>query len=56
MAELISKQGFSMARRSLKQDVEPSVSVFLGDSIGELLLWLALADVAFGVFGECWWP
>ena len=47
VAELISKQGFSMARRSLKQDVEPSVSVFLGDSIGELLLWLALADVAF---------
>jgi 3-deoxy-D-manno-octulosonic-acid transferase len=47
VAELIAKQGFSMARRSLKQDVEPSVSVFLGDSIGELLLWLALADVAF---------
>ena len=47
VAELIAKQGFSMARRSLKQAVSPSVAVFLGDSMGELLLWLALADVAF---------
>jgi 3-deoxy-D-manno-octulosonic-acid transferase len=47
VAELIAKQGFLMARRSLKQAVSPSVAVFLGDSMGELLLWLALADVAF---------
>lgn len=47
VAELIAKQGFSLARRSLKQDIQPDVSVFLGDSMGELLLWFALADVAF---------
>jgi len=47
VAELITKQGFSMARRSQQQAVTPDVEVFLADSMGELLLWLALADVAF---------
>lgn len=47
VAELIAKHDFVMARRSLNQDVDPTVSVFLADSMGELLLWLALADVAF---------
>lgn len=47
VAELITKHGFSMARRSQQQAVTPDVEVFLADSMGELLLWLALADVAF---------
>lgn len=47
VAELIAKQSFSLARRSQQQAVSPEVSVFLGDSMGELLLWFALADVAF---------
>lgn len=47
VAELITKQGFSMARRSQQQAVTPDVEVFLADSMGELLLWLAVADVAF---------
>ena len=47
VAELIAKQGFSMARRSQQQAAMPNVDVFLADSMGELLLWLAVADVAF---------
>ena len=47
VAELVQKQGFTLARRSLQQPVDENVAVFLGDSMGELLLWLALADVAF---------
>ncbi len=47
VAELITKQGFSMARRSQQQAVTPDIEVFLADSMGELLLWLAVADVAF---------
>ncbi|MCB1659120.1 MAG: 3-deoxy-D-manno-octulosonic acid transferase, partial [Pseudomonadales bacterium] len=47
VADLIAKQGFSIARRSQQQAITSEVSVFLGDSMGELLLWFALADVAF---------
>lgn len=47
VADVIVKQGFSIARRSQQQAITPEVSVFLGDSMGELLLWFALADVAF---------
>ena len=47
VAQLIAKQGFGMARRSQQQAVTPNVEVFLADSMGELLLWLAVADVAF---------
>lgn len=47
VADLIVKQGLSIARRSQQQAITTEVSVFLGDSMGELLLWFALADVAF---------
>ena len=47
VADVIVKQGFSIARRSQQQAITTEVSVFLGDSMGELLLWFALADVAF---------
>ena len=47
VADLVAKQSFSIARRSQQQAITPEVSVFLGDSMGELLLWFALADVAF---------
>ena len=47
VADLIAKQGLSIARRSQQQAITTEVSVFLGDSMGELLLWFALADVAF---------
>lgn len=47
VAKLVAEQGLVQARRSRQQDVTPDVAVFLGDSMGELLLWYALADVAF---------
>ena len=47
VARQVAESGFSLARRSLGQAVDPSTMVFLGDSMGELLLWFALADVAF---------
>jgi len=47
VAELITQQGFNMARRSAQQSVSPQTQVLLADSMGELLLWLAMADVAF---------
>lgn len=47
VADLITQQGFSMARRSAQQNVSPQTQVLLADSMGELLLWLAMADVAF---------
>lgn len=47
VARQVADSGFSLARRSLGQVVGPSTMVFLGDSMGELLLWFALADVAF---------
>ncbi|MEI2678980.1 MAG: hypothetical protein V9G29_14615 [Burkholderiaceae bacterium] len=37
VAELVTKQGFSMARRSQQQAAMPNVDVFLADSMGELL-------------------
>lgn len=41
------KAGFVTVRRSLKQSPGPECQVFLGDTMGELLLFYALADVAF---------
>ncbi len=47
VAELCLKEGFNLARRST--DILPTgdTSVFLGDSMGELTLFLAAADAAF---------
>ncbi|HEX5277319.1 MAG TPA: lipid IV(A) 3-deoxy-D-manno-octulosonic acid transferase [Fluviicoccus sp.] len=47
VAELLQKQDCRYVRRSLGQVVTPDTEVLLGDSMGELLLWLGLADVAF---------
>ncbi len=47
VARLVVDQGLALARRSQHQEVSSGVAVFLGDSMGELLLWYALADVAF---------
>lgn len=47
IADLLQKQGWRYVRRSLQQPVALDTQVFLGDSMGELLQWLALADVAF---------
>ncbi|MFI4954956.1 MAG: lipid IV(A) 3-deoxy-D-manno-octulosonic acid transferase [Gammaproteobacteria bacterium] len=48
VAELIEQQGFTLNRRSTQDATAlPSVDVFLGDTMGELLTFYAAADVAF---------
>jgi len=47
VARLVKQQQFSLIRRSDKQTVQSTHQVFLADSMGELLLWYAVADVAF---------
>lgn len=47
VAELIDKSGFNFVRRSGGENIQSQHQVLLGDTMGELLLWYALADVAF---------
>lgn len=43
----ITMLGYRVKRRSLQQQAEADTQVYLADSMGELWLWYALADVAF---------
>jgi len=47
VAELIQEQGLSLARRSFQQPITAATQVYLGDTLGEMLLLYALADLAF---------
>ncbi|HVV68463.1 MAG TPA: lipid IV(A) 3-deoxy-D-manno-octulosonic acid transferase [Gammaproteobacteria bacterium] len=47
VAVLCQKRGFSTIRRSQGQACTPETQIFLGDSLGELFLYYAAADVAF---------
>ncbi|MES9857736.1 MAG: lipid IV(A) 3-deoxy-D-manno-octulosonic acid transferase [Sedimenticola sp.] len=47
VATLCGSEGFNLARRSTGEPCGEGVSVFLGDTMGELTLFLAAADVAF---------
>ena len=47
VAELCRSRGFEVLARSERQLCEPRINVFLGDTMGELLLFYAAADVAF---------
>lgn len=47
VAQLVQSLGFTLVRRSGREPVWPETAVLLGDSMGELLVWLALAHVAF---------
>lgn len=47
VAKLIAAQGLSYQRRSRDSDIAPQTQVLLGDTMGELLLLLGCADVAF---------
>lgn len=47
VAQLVQSLGFTQVRRSEREPVWPETAVLLGDSMGELLVWLALAHVAF---------
>lgn len=46
--KLCAQQGFRVQRRSARlSNIAPDTSIFLGDTMGELLLFYAAADVAF---------
>lgn len=47
VAALIEQHGLNCARRSALQRVDADTSVYLGDTLGELLLLYGAADVAF---------
>lgn len=47
VAQLIEQQGLKLARRSLGQTCTPETDVYLGDTMGELLLMYSVCDVAF---------
>ncbi len=47
VATLVEQQGFNMVRRSNKSECLPHVQVYLGDTMGELLLLYSVADVVF---------
>ena len=47
VAELIQAQGYKLITRSSKQAITREMEVFLGDTIGEMFLFYAAADLAF---------
>lgn len=47
VARLIEGAGHALVRRSLGQVPGPADAVWLGDTLGEMLAWFALADLAF---------
>ena len=44
---MLKSKGLSVARRSRGEDISPETSVYLGDTIGEMGLYLRLTEVAF---------
>ncbi|GAF52700.1 LOW QUALITY PROTEIN: 3-deoxy-D-manno-octulosonic-acid transferase [Psychrobacter sp. JCM 18900] len=47
VADLIQKNGLNMARRSDGDMIDADTQVYLADSMGELMTWYTLANVAF---------
>lgn len=47
VANLIRQQNFTLMRRSEKKPCSPETAVYLGDSMGEMMLLFAVCDVAF---------
>jgi 3-deoxy-D-manno-octulosonic-acid transferase len=47
VAGLCRRQGFQLARRSVAEPCGPEREIFLGDTMGELALFMAASDVAF---------
>lgn len=45
--ELVRRSGFSCVARTEKRPCDPDTAVFLGDTMGELMLFYAASDVAF---------
>jgi 3-deoxy-D-manno-octulosonic-acid transferase len=47
VAALCVSRGFHVARRSLKKDCDPSTEIYVGDTMGELRMLCAAANIAF---------
>jgi 3-deoxy-D-manno-octulosonic-acid transferase len=47
VAQLCQQQGFRIARRSVTSDAALNSDIFLGDTLGEVLLFYAASDIAF---------
>jgi 3-deoxy-D-manno-octulosonic-acid transferase len=47
VAELVSRSGFTLVRRSARVHCDPDTAVLLGDTMGELPVFLAAGDAAF---------
>lgn len=47
VAAMLAKKGLNVSRRSLKQPVLHDTAIFLGDTIGEMGLFLATGEIAF---------
>ena len=47
VGQLVQEAGFTLIRRTQQQPCEEDTSVFLGDTMGELTLFLGASDVAF---------
>lgn len=47
VAQLIKPNGFDLFQRSQQHVIQANTQVYLADSMGELWLWYALADMAF---------
>ncbi|MGX8220445.1 3-deoxy-D-manno-octulosonic acid transferase [Psychrobacter celer] len=46
VAELVKKSALTMARRSSDEAIEAATQVYVADSMGELMIWYQLANVA----------
>lgn len=47
VANELKQHNINFAQRSLNQSIQPETSVYFADTIGELMLWFAVSDVAF---------
>ena len=47
ITQILQKQGLNVVSRSSQEKITPETDVFLGDSIGEMGLYLSLSEVAF---------
>lgn len=47
VAQLVAQNEMSIKRRSLQERPEETTQVFLADSMGEMMLWFGMSDVAF---------
>ena len=47
VASLVASMGFSFQRRSKESEADKSIEVFVGDTLGEMMIFYAASDIAF---------